>query len=182
MVVGRARDVRCGFGTGGQVVEEALVETYLRELEALREHGRELADRYPDLAGRLDIGPRCSRDPHVERVVESSAFLAARLRLLIESEANELPLAVLAILAPTLVEPVPSMAVVHFEAGRQGCRVERGTRLDYCPGGKALVCLATTMDVDLAPASIEVERIAPAGRSLDTLSLILHGSDLLLVG
>ncbi|MCY4453047.1 MAG: type VI secretion system baseplate subunit TssF [Immundisolibacterales bacterium] len=160
------------------MMDDALVEAYLAELEALREHGRELASRYPDLAGQLDIGPRRSRDPHVERVVESSAFLAARLRLLIESEACELPLAVLSILAPTLVEPVPSMAVVRFAQGRQRRKVTRGTRLDYCPGGDALACFATTMDADLAPGSVEVERLESAGAMPDGLSLTFHGSDL----
>ena len=159
-------------------MDDALVEAYLAELEALREHGRELATRYPDLAGQLDIGPRRSRDPHVERVVESSAFLAARLRLLIESEACELPLAVLSILAPTLVEPVPSMAVVRFAEGRQRRMVKRGTRLDYCPGGEALACFATTMDADLAPGSVEVERLESVGAMPDGLALTFHGSDL----
>ena len=159
-------------------MDETLIETYLTELEALREHGRELARRYPDLAGQLDIGPKRSRDPQVERVVESSAFLAARLRLLIESEASELPLTVLTLLAPTLVEPVPSMAVVRFAGGRQGRHVERGTRLDYSAGGQALVCLSTTMGVDLAPAAVEVERLAPAGQALDGLALAFRGQGL----
>ena len=159
-------------------MDEPLIATYLAELEALREHGRELACRYPDLAGQLDIGPRRSRDPHVERVVESSAFLAARLRLLIESQASELPLAVLTLLAPTLVEPVPSMAIVRFSGGRQGRRVERGTRLDYGPGGQALVCLSTTMDVDLAPGAIEIERLEPAGQVADGLSLTFRGTEI----
>ena len=159
-------------------MDRALVETYLAELDALREQGRELASRYPDIAGQLDIGSRRSRDPHVERVVESSALLAARLRLLVESQASELPLATLGLLAPTLVEPVPSMAVVRFADGRQTRRVERGTRLDYCAAGQALVCLATTMDADLAPAVVEVERLAPAGAAADGLSLAFRGSDL----
>ena len=159
-------------------MDRALVETYLAELDALRQQGRELASRYPDIAGQLDIGSRRSRDPHVERVVESSAFLAARLRLLVESQASELPLATLALLAPTLVEPVPSMAVVRFADGRQMRRVARGTRLDYCAAGQALVCLATTMDADLAPAAVEVERLAPAGAAVDGLSLAFRGSDL----
>ena len=159
-------------------MDQSLVESYLAELAALREHGRELASRYPDLAGQLDIGPRRSRDPHVERVVESSAFLAARLRLLVESQASELPHAVLGLLAPTLVEPVPSMAVVRFANGRQARRVERGTRLDYVTGGQALVCLSTTMDADLAPASVVAERLAPAGSAADGLSLVFRGTDL----
>ena len=110
--------------------------------------------------------------------MESSAFLAARLRLLVESQASELPHAVLGLLAPTLVEPVPSMAVVRFANGRQARRVARGTRLDYVTGGQALVCLSTTMDADLAPATVVAERLAPAGSAADGLSLVFRGTDL----
>ena len=84
----------------------------------------------------------------------------------------------LGLLAPTLVEPVPSMAVVRFANGRQARRVARGTRLDYVTGGQALVCLSTTMDADLAPATVVVERLAPAGSAADGLSLVFRGTDL----
>ena len=157
------------------MIDDRLLNAYLNELEALRVHGRELAERYPDIAARLDIGPRRSRDPHVERVVESAAFLAARLRMLVENQATELPLALLNMVAPALLDPVPPMAIVQFGGGSEVQDVPRGTRLDHHAGNRALVCLATTMDTTAAPYALSVARLPAQGNHADGLALRLSG-------
>ena len=55
------------------------VDYYLRELEWLRVEGASFAKRYPNIASRLDIGLAESADPHVERLIESVAFLTGRV-------------------------------------------------------------------------------------------------------
>ena len=143
------------------MIDPKLLNAYIVELEALRAHGRDIARAFPDIAARLDIGPRRSRDPQVERVVESAALLAARLRLMIESNGAELPTALLSMLAPSLLEPTPAMALVDFVSGTEERRVPRGTRLDYQIGGQALICFSTTMDVIIAPLSLRLRRFKP---------------------
>ena len=157
------------------MIDNKLLAAYVDELEALRLHGRELARLYPDVAARLDIGPRRSRDPHVERVVESAAFLAARLRMQVENQSNELPMAMLALLAPTLLEPVPAMAVAELAGGSEARRIPRGTRFDLQFGGQALVCMSTTMTLTAAPYSLRVSRLNPQGAYPDGISLRLTG-------
>ena len=157
------------------MIDNKLLNAYVDELEALRLHGRELARLYPDVAARLDIGPRRSRDPHVERVVESAAFLAARLRMQVENQSNELPMAMLALLAPSLLEPVPAMAVAELTGGSEPRRIPRGTRFDLQFGGQALVCMSTTMALTAAPYSIRVSRLTPQGAYPDGISLRLAG-------
>lgn len=157
------------------MIDDKLLNAYVNELEALRVHGRELAERFPDIAARLDIGPRRSRDPHVERVVESAAFLAARLRMLVESQAAELPMTLLTMIAPILLDPVPPMAIVQFAGGAEMQRVPRGTRLDHHSGDQALVCLSTTMDTTVAPYSIHATRLAAQGNYADGISLRIAG-------
>ena len=157
------------------MIDNELVSAYIAELEALRRHGGEFAETHPAVAARLDIGPRQSRDPAVERVVQSAAFLAARLRLAIEGQATEMPLSLLTILAPALVEPVPSMAVISFEGGSEARTIPRGSRLDYQIGGQALVCLSTTMDVHVGPAWLDIERMAPTINYADGLSVTVDG-------
>lgn len=145
------------------MIDYQLLKAYIAELDALRAHGREFSRMHPDIAARLDIGPRASRDPHVERVVESSAFLAARLRLMIETTATELPLSVLTVLAPALVEPVPSMAVAEFVGGGRPQEIPRGTRLD-CSVSGLQVCFRTTMPITAAPMAVHTELLdATAG-------------------
>lgn len=157
------------------MIDADLLDAYVAELEALRVHGRDLARAYPDIAGRLDIGPRRSRDGQVERVVESSAFLAARLRLMIESISTELPMAVLTMLAPWLVEPIPSMAILEFKSGTEAQKVARNTRFDYMLGGQALVCFSTTMAAILAPISLKLRRLEPVAGAPDGIGIKIQG-------
>ena len=157
------------------MIDDRLLSAYLAELEALGTHGAEFAREYPDIASELDIASRTSRDGSVERVVESTAFLAARLRLLIESNSAELPVTVLSMLAPVLIEPVPSMAIVGLEGGTEPRPLQRGVKLDYRMGRDSLFCFATTMDTVLAPLRLTVRRAAPAARALDALSVRLDG-------
>ena len=157
------------------MIDDRLLNAYVNELEALRVHGRELAEQFPDIAARLDIGPRRSRDPQVERLVESAAFLAARLRMLIESQATELPMALLTMIAPALLDPVPPMAVVELGGGSEVQAVPRGTRFDHHSADGALVCLATTMDVTAAPYTVRATRLAAQGNYADGISLRISG-------
>ena len=157
------------------MIDNELIEAYLVELDALRNHGRELARTHPEIAARLDIGPRASRDPDVERVVQSAAFLAARLRLMIEARSTEVPLALLTLLAPALVEPVPSLTIVEFAGGTESRRILRGTRLDYQIAGHAVVCFSTTMDMTAVPGRLSLERLEPGAGHVDGIGMRFTG-------
>ncbi len=157
------------------LIDERLLTAYVAELEALRDHGRDFARAYPDIAGHLDIGPRRSRDPHVERVVESAAFLAARLRLMVENSATEIPMAMLATIAPSLLEPVPSMALLTLEGGSEPTEVPRGTRFDFQVGAQALVCFSTTSAITAAPLGLRLRRLDGTVRHPDGISIELVG-------
>ncbi|HSN99258.1 MAG TPA: type VI secretion system baseplate subunit TssF, partial [Candidatus Nanopelagicales bacterium] len=52
-----------------------LLDLYARELSYLRERGAEFAASYPKIAARLGLEGRHCSDPHVERLLESFAFL-----------------------------------------------------------------------------------------------------------
>lgn len=157
------------------MIDSQLLDAYVAELEALRRHGSEFAQMFPDIAGRLDIGPRRSRDPHVDRVVESAAFLAARLRLMIESSATELPLATLSMLAPGFVEPIPSMALLDLRGGAEPQTVARGTQFEHQIGGQALAGFTTTMTVTAAPFSLRLRRLQPSAVYPDGIGVQFSG-------
>ncbi len=157
------------------MIDSRLLDAYVAELEALRTHGREIAQAHPDIAGRLDIGPRRSRDPQVERLVESAAFIAARLRLMIEDTASELPLATLSMLAPAFLEPIPSMALLEFDSGAEEQIIPRGARFDYLVGGHALLCFSTTMETTVAPIRLRLRRLEPAGAAADGIGIGIVG-------
>ena len=67
-------------------MEQKLLSYYNRELQYLRELGGEFAKQFPKIAGRLGLDAFECADPYVERLLESFAFLAARVQLKIDAE------------------------------------------------------------------------------------------------
>jgi type VI secretion system protein ImpG len=95
-------------------VRDELLEYYESELSFLRQMGAEFAEKYPKVAARLALGPNISEDPHVERLVESFAFLAARVHLKVDDDFPEITESLLSVLYPHYIRPIPSMSVVEF--------------------------------------------------------------------
>src|SRR5690349_16955349 len=92
-----------------------LHQLYEGELYFVRKLAQEFAGRYPATAGRLRIEPNKSSDPHVERLIEAFALLCARVQLKLHDEFPELTDALLNVLYPHYLAPVPSMAVAQFD-------------------------------------------------------------------
>ena len=92
-----------------------LLEYYNRELTYLRRAGTAFAEEYPKVAGRLEIGPGPCPDPHIERLLESFAFLTARIQHKLEDEFPELATALLGTVYPHFSSPVPSMTVARMD-------------------------------------------------------------------
>ncbi len=100
---------------------DELLSYYHAELGYLRRAGAEFARRHPKAAARLELGPEECPDPHVERLIESVAFLTGRIRRELDHELPEVAAALLEVLYPHFLRPVPSMTVARFEADpRQG--------------------------------------------------------------
>jgi type VI secretion system protein ImpG len=95
--------------------QEELLRYYLSELTYLREMGAAFADQYPKVANRLELSLDESPDPHVERLLESFAFLTARIQRNLDQQFPEITSALLDILYPHYLNPVPSMTVVQLE-------------------------------------------------------------------
>ncbi len=107
-------------------MSESLYPYYERELIFIRRLAREFAERYPAAAGRLLIEGDRSADPHVERMIESFALLAGRVRAKIDDDLPEITDALLNVLYPHYLAPIPSMAVVRFELDAARGRLPKG--------------------------------------------------------
>src|SRR5262245_10374641 len=94
---------------------DELLPHYDRELSYLRKAGAEFAAAHPKVAGRLRLSAETIEDPHVSRLVESVAFLNARIRRKLDDDFPELTQALLGALYPHYLAPIPSMAIVQFE-------------------------------------------------------------------
>lgn len=112
-----------------------LYHYYERELTFIRQLAQEFARQYPAAAGRLRLESNQSTDPHVERLIEAFALLTGRIQHKLDDEFPELTDALLAVLYPHYLCPVPSMAIVQFELDParaqlpKGFLIDRGSRL-----------------------------------------------------
>ncbi len=98
-------------------MRDRLEQFYEQELFAIRRLAGEFARDRPKIADRLAVEARSgeSADPHVERLIESFAFLTARVRLKIEDEFPELTEALLGLLYPHYLAPIPSCSIAQFQ-------------------------------------------------------------------
>ena len=87
-----------------------LLTYYERELTFMRQMGAEFAAKYPKIASRLLLEADKSEDPHVERLIQAFAFLAARIHHKIDDEFPEITEALLGVLYPHYLAPIPSMS------------------------------------------------------------------------
>jgi type VI secretion system protein ImpG len=141
-------------------VRDELLFYYERELTFLRQMGAEFAERYPKVASRLVLEPDKCDDPHVERLLEAFAFLAARVHLKIDDEFPEITEALLSIVYPHFVRPFPSSSIVQFhrdpEQGKAGTglAIPRDTVLYSKPIGGVPCKFRTCYDTTLWPLEV----------------------------
>ena len=141
-------------------MRDELLYYYERELSFLRRTGADFAKRYPKIAGRLLLEPNKCDDPHVERLLEGFALLAARVHLHLEDDFPEFSDALLGILYPHFTRPIPSMSVAELrldpEQGKitKGFAVPRETELYSRPVGGTPCRFRTCYDTTLWPLSV----------------------------
>ncbi|MDP4025119.1 type VI secretion system baseplate subunit TssF [Methylobacterium sp. NEAU 140] len=117
-------------------MNDAFLGHYNDELASIRAAAAAFAADHPRIAGRLRVSEDAVEDPFVERLIESFAFLTARVRQKLDDDFPELTDALLGILYPHYQNPIPSMAIVQMEARpelAEPSRVPAGTLLDTEP-------------------------------------------------
>jgi type VI secretion system protein ImpG len=105
---------------------ESLLQYYTDELTYLRRLGRSFALRYPKVASQLEMSAEQCSDPHVERLIESFAFLTARLQRRIDGEFPDITASLLGVMYPNLVDPVPPMAIARFDVDPEQGKLTSG--------------------------------------------------------
>ncbi|HEX8405126.1 MAG TPA: type VI secretion system baseplate subunit TssF [Duganella sp.] len=99
---------------------EKLLPYVERELSMLRHGGAEFAERYPRLAGNLQGCADAGADPHVERLIQASALLNARVAKLLDDGQAGFTEALLGMLYPHTLRPMPSCSIARIDDGGAG--------------------------------------------------------------
>ena len=95
-------------------MDPRLLRHYNTELAHLREMGAEFAQQFPKIAARLGMSGIEVADPYVERLLEGSAFLAARVQLKLEEEFPRFTQRLTQAVLPQAVCPTPSMLIARL--------------------------------------------------------------------
>ncbi len=151
-------------------MRDDLLLYYERELDHLRKMAVQFAEKHPKVASRLVLEPTKCEDPHVERLLEAFAFLAARVHLKIDDEFPEITEALLAVVYPQLTRPVPSMSIVEFELDPEkgkltsGLKIDRGSVLHSRTVSGVPCTFRTCYDTTLWPVSVSAAEWKPPSR------------------
>ena len=146
---------------------DRLLPYYQGELSYVRRFLDGFAEDQPDAAARLRVRQGSTDDPHVERLIEAFAYLTARVRLKLDDEFPELTDALLNVLYPHYLAPIPSAAVVQFVLDSSqgelstGYKIGRGAGVEVSDSGGYPCRFRTCYDVTLWPievAACELQR------------------------
>ncbi|BCH67015.1 type VI secretion system protein ImpG [Agrobacterium vitis] len=136
---------------------ETFLERYNDELFALRRRAEKFARAFPKIAGRLRLSGDVADDPHVERIIQSFAYSAARVRQKLDDEFPELTDSLLETLYPHYLAPVPPMSIVQFAPGATLAGMQllpRHTDIVTEPVGGDPCQFRTTQDVEIVPMTV----------------------------
>src|ERR1700756_5233834 len=151
-------------------MRDDLLLYYEREEIIPQKTAVQFAEKHPKVASRLVLEPAKCEDPHVERLLEAFAFLAARGHLKIEDEFPEISEALLTVVYPQLVPPIPSMTIVEFQPDPEkgklttGMLIERNSPLYSRPVGGVPCTFRTCYDTMLWPVSLTAAEWKPPSR------------------
>ncbi len=111
-------------------MRDELYAHYDRELRFIRKLVWSFAQKYPEAADRLLLEPTKCEDPHVERIIEAFAMLTARIHLRLDDDFSEVTDALLGVLYPHFLNPIPSATIIQLELDPEHGKASEGVAVD----------------------------------------------------
>ena len=152
---------------------DLLSEYYQSELSYLRSAGRDFSIRFPKIARRLDLSENESSDPHIERMIESFAFLTGKLQKQIDDQFPEV--------AKMLLDVIYQPLDVSRAAKAPGFVIQKDTQLQTVSYSGETCFFRTAHDIAIWPikllkAEVVSKEDLPGGfaRALSYLKLNLE--------
>ncbi|MEM7351088.1 MAG: type VI secretion system baseplate subunit TssF [Acidobacteriota bacterium] len=158
---------------------------YDAELNYLDQAGSDYARLYPDRAEYLGLRDVASRDPHVERLVQSFAWLSGQIHQRLDNDFPELTHSLMELAWPHYLRPIPSLALLQFNPRPgeldQPQTVDRGFRVKSRRTSLEVRChFRTVYPVRLFPLTVDDAGIAVGDdgqRRLEIRLRLLPGAD-----
>ena len=157
-------------------MDEEFLRIYSDELDYLRRMSGEFAREFPTVARRLDLDEFECQDPWVERLIEGTAFLTARVQRELRGGMPRLAQSLVNIAAPHAAAPIPSMAVCALQPApdlTQAKVVPAGTMLqtDVPDGARTPCTWRSVRDITLRPVTLASATLTSRGQPPSGISL-----------
>jgi len=149
------------------MIMETLLPHFERQLIALRRLSKEFAAKHPKLAGELMLAGDTCGDPHVERLIQATALLNARIARVLDDDYSRFTEALLSALYPHYLRAIPSYSIALIDTTAATGNAINGANI--LPRGTALKTTAqgtpcqfrTAYDVLIGPVTIAQARFHP---------------------
>lgn len=155
---------------------DELLPYFEEELSQIRRAAREFGKKYQAAASHLHLDSTRGQDPHVERLIESFAYIAGRIHRRLDSDYPELTDALLSLLYPESLMPMPSCCIAQIDGDpqrlrtKEGLKIERHSQLRTRSVNDIQCRFRTVYPVQLWP--VQVERVAMRGVNESELAVV----------
>jgi type VI secretion system protein ImpG len=135
-------------------------EYFERELGILQGYAQEYAAVYPAQATHLGMANGAGNDPHIQRLMQATAFSNARTAQMIDENDRKVPEAILGVNYRHYTLPFPSTALVQVDAGgttrpaNGAVTLPRGTTMIAAPDDGVACQFRTVQDVQITPVTL----------------------------
>lgn len=141
---------------------------YNEEINYLLESGKEFARKHPQKARMLHFDDIRSRDPNVERLLESFAFLTSRIRKKLDDDLSHIADGLLSLIWPSYLNPVPSFCILSFSPDNgdfsEPLTIERHSEIDSIPLESNIACrFRTCFEKTVLPLELSDVAVETAG-------------------
>lgn len=143
---------------------DQLLNYYHEELSYLRQSGEQFAQAHPKTAGALRLDGQGADDPLVSRLLESFAFLTAKVNAQVGDDYQVFAHALLQLLYPSALLPIPSLTTVQYVATNDlttSLFLPRHTKLQTTQKIDELCYFKTVYPVEVAPLTVTCSRLFP---------------------
>ncbi len=133
-----------------------LLEHYRCELASIQDLSEQFSKQYHEIAGAITFNPKQNPDPHIARLIESIAFLNARVSKKIDDSMPRMQKALLKLIYPEYQNPSPSTAIIEVEpqTAAKPFMIPKGSLMETDPTYAQSCQLQTAYDVNILPIKI----------------------------
>ncbi|MBD3654743.1 type VI secretion system baseplate subunit TssF [Kangiella sp.] len=138
-------------------MSDRLLSYFERELESIKQEAVEFARANPGLAPNLGINEKGIDDPNVNRLIESVAFLNAKISKKLDDGVDELAESIMGTLYPDVEAPFPATSAIKCVLDGSlttTTRIEKGELISVVDDKGEEWTFATAASTELAPIDI----------------------------